>query len=146
MCVLRWTPQMIRTIFFCNIYSRHRWIEAAVSQTYKLYHRWESIRSLYKLSNVSDSNDLRVFMIIPILLAISRVIHLIYSIQFNSLSTISHKNFALSTSLISAPHIWIVGQYSFLPLGLNIIKFVFWCWGKACWHSTMMPWRTFLYI
>ena len=125
MCVLGWTPQIIRTIFFCKTYSRCRWIEAAVPQTWIPYEIWGSISALYKLSNVSDSNDLRAFMIIPIPLAIFRDMHLICSIQFNLLSTIIPKNFALSTSWISAPHIWIVGQTSFLPLGLNIIKFVF---------------------
>ena len=124
-CVLGWTPQTIRTIFFCKTYSRCRWVEAAVPQTWIPYEIWGSISALYKLSNVSDSNDLRAFMIIPIPLAIFRDMHLICSIQFNLLSTIIPKNFALSTSWISAPHIWIVGQTSFLPLGLNIIKFVF---------------------
>ena len=124
-CVLGWTPQTIRAIFFCKTYSRCRWIEAAVPQTWIPYEIWGSISVLYKWSNVSDLNDLRAFMIIPIPLAIFRDMHLIRSIQFNLLSTIIPKNFALSTSWISAPHIWMVGQTSFLPLGLNIIKFVF---------------------
>ena len=126
-CVIGWTPQIIRTIFFCKTYSRCRWIgiEAAVPLTWIPYEIWGSISALYKLSNVSDTNALRAFMIIPIPLAFFRDMHLICFIQFHSLSTIIPKNFALSTSWISAPHIWIVGQTSFLPLGLNIIKFVF---------------------
>ena len=124
-CVLGWTPQIIQTIFFCKTYSRCRLLEAAVPQTWILYEIWGSISALYKLNNVSDSNDWRAFMIIPIPLAIFRDMHLICSIQFNLLSTIIPKKFALSTSWISAPHIWMVGQTSFLPLGLNIIKFVF---------------------
>ena len=124
-CVLGWTPQIIRTIFFCKTNSRCRWIEAVVPQTWIPYEIWGNISALYKLSNVSDSNDLRAFMIIPIPLANLRDMHLICSIQFNLLSTLIPKTIALSTSWISAPHIWIVGQTSFLSLGLNIIKFVF---------------------
>ena len=82
-CVLGWTPQTIRTIFFCKTYSQCRWIEAAVPQTWIPYEIWGSISALYKLSNVSDSNDLRAFMIKPIPLAIFRDMHLIWSIQFN---------------------------------------------------------------
>ena len=119
------TPQIIQTIFFCKTYSRCRWIEAAVPQTWIPYEIWGSISTLYKLSNVSNSNDLRAFMIIPIPLAIFRDMHWICSIQFNLSSTIIPKKFALSTSWISAAHIWIVGQTSVLSLGLNIIKFVF---------------------
>ena len=124
-CVLGWTSQIIRKIFFCKTYSRCRWIEPAVPQTWTPYEIWGSITALYKLSNVSDSNDLHAFMIIPIPLAIFRDMHLICSIQFNWLSIIIPPKHALSTCWISAPHIWIVGQTSFLPLGLNIIKFVF---------------------
>ena len=63
-------------------------------------------------------------MIIPVPLAILREIHFICSSQFSLLSIIIPKNFALSTSWILDPFILIVGQISFFPLGLNIIKFV----------------------
>ena len=63
-------------------------------------------------------------MIIPVPLAILREIHFICSSQLSLLSIIIAKNFALSTSWILDPFISIVGQISFFPLGLNIIKFV----------------------
>ena len=63
-------------------------------------------------------------MIIPIPLAIFRDMHLICFLQFDLLSIIIPPDFALSTPWISAPHIWIVGQISFVPLSLNILKFV----------------------
>ena len=72
----------------------------------------------------SDSNDLRAFMIIPVPLAILREIHSMCSSQFSLLSIITPKHFALSTSRILDPFIWIVGHCSSLPLGLKIMKFV----------------------
>ena len=85
---------------------------------------WGNINELYKFSKVSDSNALRALIIMPVPWAIFREIHLICSIQFNLLSIVIPKNLALSTSWILDPFIWMVGQFSFLPLGLNIIKLV----------------------
>ena len=88
------------------------------------YEIWGSINALYKFSKVSDSNDLRAFMIIPVPLAIFREIHFICSSQFSLLSIITPKNFALPTSRILDQFIWMVGHLSFLPFGLKIMKFV----------------------
>ena len=144
-CVLGWTPQTIWTIFFCKTYNRCSWIEAAVPQTWIPYEIWGSISALYNLNNVSDSNDFRAFMIIPIPLAIVRDMHLICSIQFNLLSTIIPKNFALSTSWILAPHIWIVGQTSFylsVCISWNLFS---WCWYLFMTNKTINRLFCFLY-
>ena len=60
----------------------------------------------------------------PVPIVILREIHLICSIQFSLLLFMIPNNLASSTSWILDPFIWMVGQLSFLPLGLNIIKFV----------------------
>ena len=71
-----------------------------------------------------DSNDLRAFMIIPVPLVILREMHFTCSSQFSLSSIIAPKNFALSTSRIRDPFIWMVGHCSFLLIGLKIMKFV----------------------
>ena len=124
MWVLGWTPQIIRTIFFWSTYNLCKWIDAVVPQIWTQYEIWGSISALYKFNNVSDSNDLRAFMIIPVPLAILREIHFICSSQFSLLSIMTPKNFALSTSRILDPFIWMVGHCYFLPLVLKIMKFV----------------------
>ena len=124
MCVLGWTPQIIRTIFFCSTWSLCRWTDAVVPKMWTQYEIWGSINVLYKFSKVSDSNDLRAFVIIPVPLAIFREIHFICSSQFSLLPIITPKNFALPTSRILDPFIWMVGHSSFLPFGLKITKLV----------------------
>ena len=100
LCVMGWTPHIIRTSFFCSICSLCKWISAAVPQTWIPYDIWGKINALYKLSNVSDSNDLHTFITITVPFVIFRDIHITCSIQFNLLSIINPTNFALSTSWI----------------------------------------------
>ena len=123
--VLGWTPQIIWTIFYWNTCNLFKWTEAAVLQTWIPYDMWGNINELYKFSKVSDSNALRAFIIMPVHFAIFRETHLICSIQFNLLSIVIPKNSALSPSWILDPFMLMVGQSSFLPLGLNIIKLTF---------------------
>ena len=116
-----------RTIFFYTLGSEYhiiKWTAAAVPQTWIPYVIWGKINALYKLSNVSDSNDLRAFMIMPEPFAIFREIHLICSIQFSLLSIMIPRNLASSTSWILDPCIWMVGQF-FFTLGSEYNKICF---------------------
>ena len=72
-------------------------------------------------------------MIMPVPFAIFREIHLICSIQFSLLSIMIPRNLAPSTSWILDPFIWMVGQISFLPLGLNFYRYS----GIIYWHLTI---------
>ena len=83
-----------------------------------------NMKTIYYMRNFSDSHDLRAFIMMPVPFAILREIHLICSIQFSFLSIMIPRNLASSTSWILDPFIWMIGQLYFLPLGLNIIKFV----------------------
>ena len=114
----------MQTIFFCSAWSLCRWTDAVVPQMCTKCEIWGSINALHKFNNVSDSNDLQAFLIIPVPLDIFRDIHFIWSNQFRLLSIITPNNFALPTSKILDPFIWIVGHLSFLPFGLKIMKFV----------------------
>ena len=74
---------------------------------------WGSISALYKFSNVSDSNDLRAFMIIPVPLAILREMHFICSSQFSLLSIITPKTFCI-VNLQNTGSIYMNGWTLFL--------------------------------
>ena len=73
---------------------------------------------------MSLSNDLRAFMIIPILFETFLEMWLICSAQVSLLSINTPRNFALETSLISLPFICMLEYSWFFPLGLNNIKLV----------------------
>ena len=129
MWVLRGTPQMIRTLFseINAIYVNEQQPPSPNMNTYVL---WGKINALYKLSNVSDTNDLRAFIIMPVPFEIFREIHIICSIQ-----SVYYQLWILD------PFICMVGQLSFLPLGLNIIKFVLSIFRDnlmACNHSIIL--------
>ena len=121
---LGWTPQIIRTTFFCRKFSRCKLIEPAITQTWISYDIWGITSALYRLSNVWDSNDLRTFMLMPLPLVIYQDILLRYLTPFNLPSIIIPKHFTLSTSWILTPHIWssTTGQISIFTFGQNIIK------------------------
>ena len=116
---------IIRTIFFCSTWSLCRWTDTAVPQMWTQYEIWGSIIASYTFNKVSDSNDIQAFMIIPVPLAIFQEMHFICSSQLSLLFIITPKNFALPTSRILDPFIWMDGHLSFLPFGLKINTFIF---------------------
>ena len=86
MCVRGWTSHMILTIFFCKTCSLSICTDAAVPHTWIQKDIWGNINALYRFNNVSLSNDLRAFMIIPILFETFLEMWLICSAQDSLLS------------------------------------------------------------
>ena len=89
-CVIKWfcVRSGVKTTDYTNnllrsTYNLCKWIDAVVPQIWTQYEISGSISASYKFSNVSNSNDLRAFMIIPVPLAILREIHFMCSSQFS---------------------------------------------------------------
>ena len=102
-------------VFYDGLHRLYEWSFSEVMFTWSLW----KISALYKLSNVSDSKDFLAFIIMPIPFAILHEMHLTCSTHFNLLSINIPINLALSTSMMLAPQIWILGRISLFPLGLN---------------------------
>ena len=124
-CVRRWTPHMVLTITSV----KHAVPLYVLTQLFpilwcnKIY-RVILMHYAYRFNNVSLSNDLRAFMIIPLLFGTSLEMWLVCSAQDSLLSISTPGNFALEIFLISPLFICMLGHSWFFPVSLNTIKLV----------------------